>query len=284
MLIANGIRLASSNPMRTMGGVSAFNIERSNYGKNGAMNNFYAGDATVSAGASIANKSAFPVGYVHPYHWHPAIKSGGLACRVIAGTGELTTANGANGYNIDADLTGSGDITEAIGALIISAAASLSGSADVAGTMAGVIEAAASLTGSATMAAAIGAVVEIVASLTGTGELTATGAEAYPSMFASLTGSGALAGDATANGAMASEITVTGDLLSTANVGDAVWSTLLEAGFTASQIVRIVAAATAGASSGGPGSPVFRNLGDTQDQVSGTADSNGNRTSITYGD
>lgn len=284
MLIANGIRLASSNPMRTMGGASAYSIERSRYGMNGALNNFYAGDATQLAGASIANKSAFPVGYVHPYCWHPAMKGGGLACRVITGTGEVTDANGANGYNIDADLTGTGDITDAIGSLILSAVASLTGSGDVEGTMAGVIEAAASLTGSATMAAAIGAVVEMLASLSGSGDLTATGTEAYQSMFANITGSGSVAGDATALGAMASEITVTGDLLSTANVGDAVWSTLLEAGFTASQIVRIVAAATAGASSGGPGSPVFRNLGDTQDQISGTADSSGNRSGITYGD
>lgn len=263
MLIANGIRLASSNPMRTMGGVSAFNIERSNYGKNGAMNNFYAGDATTTAGASIANKSAFPVGYVHPYHWHPAIKSGGLACRVIAGTGELTTANGANGYNIDADLTGTGDITSAIGALIVSAVASLTGSGDVTASMAGIIEAAASLTGSGDLAAAIGAIVEMLAGLTGEGTVTA---------------------EATARGSMSSDITVTGELLSTANVGDAVWSTLLEAGFTASQIVRIVAAATAGASSGGPGSPVFRNLGDTDDLITGTADSSGNRSAITYGE
>jgi hypothetical protein len=263
MLIANGIRLASSNPMRTMGGASAFNIERSNYGKNGAMNNFYAGDATVEAGASIANKSAFPVGYVHPYSWHPAMKSGGMACRVVAGTGEVTTANGANGYNIDADLTGTGDVTQAIGALIVSAVASLTGSADVTASMAGIIQAAASLTGSGDVAAAIGAIVEMIAGLSGEGSVSA---------------------ESTAKGSMASEITVTGDLLSTANVGDAVWSTLLEAGFTASQIVRIVAAATAGASSGGPSSPVFRNLGDTDDMISGTADSNGNRSSITYGE
>lgn len=284
MLIANGIRLASSNPMRTMGGASAYSIERSHYAKNGAENNFWAGDGTREAGASVANKSAFPVGYVHPYCWKPAMKSGGLACRSIAGTGEVTTANGANGYNIDADLTGTGDITDAIGSLILSAVASLTGSGDVEGTMAGIIEAAASLTGSGDVAAAIGAVVEMLASLSGSGELTATGTEAYPSMFASLTGTSSIAADATAKGSMASEITVTGDLLSTANVGDAVWSTLLEAGFTASQIVRIVAAATAGASSGGPGSPVFRNLGDTDDMISGTADSSGNRSGITYGE
>ena len=90
--------------MRTMGAATAFGVERSLYGMNGALNNFYAGDATQLAGASISNKSAFPVGYVHPYCWHPAMKGGGLACRVITGTGEVTDANGANGYNIDAEI------------------------------------------------------------------------------------------------------------------------------------------------------------------------------------
>lgn len=262
MLVSNGLRLAS-NPMRTMGAATAFGVERSLYGMNGAMNNFYTGDATQLSGASIANKSAFPVGYVHPYCWHLAMKGGGMACRSIAGTGELTTANAAGGYNIAAALDGTGDITQAIGALIVSAVANLTGSGTVSASIAGVVSAAANLTGSGDLSAAIGAIVELVANLTGTGDIAA---------------------EATAKGSMSADINVTGDLLSTANVGDAVWSTLLEAGFDASQIIRIIAAATAGASSGGPGSPVFRNLGDTDDMITGTADSSGNRSGITYGD
>ena len=62
------------------------------------------------------------------------------------------------------------------------------------------------------------------------------------------------------------------------------WDQVLEPGFTAEKILRLVAAAIAGKSSGGPGSPVFRDLADTQDMVTGVADSSGNRTSVTYGD
>lgn len=62
-----------------------------------------------------------------------------------------------------------------------------------------------------------------------------------------------------------------------------VWNMVLEAGFTADRILRIIAAAVAGKVSGGPASPVFRNLGDTQDQVAGTADADGNRTPSSYG-
>lgn len=64
---------------------------------------------------------------------------------------------------------------------------------------------------------------------------------------------------------------------------DAVWAKALESGFTADRLVRIIAAAVAGKVSGGPGSPVFRNLGDTGDMITGTADSNGNRTAAAYG-
>ncbi len=262
MLVSNGIRLGS-NPMRTMGGAGALAIERSRYNFYGAACNFWAGEGTVIAGSSIAETAAFPVGYVHPYCWRIAVKPGGMACRSIAGSGDVTAGNLAGGLNAVAALTGTGDITEAIGALIASAVANLSGSGDVTAAMAGTVSAVANLTGSGDIAAAIGAIAGMVAALTGSGDV---------------------AGNSTARGFMSADINVTGDLLSTANVGDAVWSTLLEAGFDASQILRIIAAATAGKSSGGPGSPVYRNLSDTQNQISGTANSSGDRSSITYGD
>lgn len=81
---------------------------------------------------------------------------------------------------------------------------------------------------------------------------------------------------------MSAEIVVTGEALSTANIGDAVWSVLIEQGFTAAQVLRIVSAVVAGKASGGPGSPVFRDLGDTTDRVTGTADADGNRTAVSY--
>lgn len=66
-------------------------------------------------------------------------------------------------------------------------------------------------------------------------------------------------------------------------IATAVWAKALETGFTADRLMRITAAAVAGKVSGGPGSPVFRNVGDTLDQVTGTADANGNRSAATYG-
>lgn len=66
-------------------------------------------------------------------------------------------------------------------------------------------------------------------------------------------------------------------------LADAVWAKIIETGFDASRMLRIIAAAAAGKSSGGPGSPVFRNLADSQDQITGTATENGDRTAATYG-
>jgi hypothetical protein len=75
----------------------------------------------------------------------------------------------------------------------------------------------------------------------------------------------------------------TGDIPSANAVRDAVWAAILESGFSADRLMRIIAAAVAGKASGGPGSPVFRNVGDTTDMITGTADASGNRSAATYG-
>lgn len=58
----------------------------------------------------------------------------------------------------------------------------------------------------------------------------------------------------------------------------------LESGYSVARALRIIAAAVAGKSSGGPGGFVARNLTDTANQITGAADpATGNRTSVTYG-
>lgn len=66
-------------------------------------------------------------------------------------------------------------------------------------------------------------------------------------------------------------------------VADAVWNVPLEAGFSASRVARITAAGVAGKASGGPSSPTFRNLSDTQNQIQGTATEDGDRPAASYG-
>lgn len=57
----------------------------------------------------------------------------------------------------------------------------------------------------------------------------------------------------------------------------------VESGHTLRRAIRIIAAAVAGKSSGGAGGFTARNLGDTADQITGTADGSGNRTAASYG-
>lgn len=179
----------------------------------------------------------------------------------VRGAGSLT-GSGAEGLAAEAALSGSGDLA-AIGELIVSLVAALSGSGDITEADArAFLSAAASIGGSGDIDALLGAKADLLAALSGSGDIDAV---------------------IRALGELIADLTVTGGTLTTANVGDAVWSKLIEAGFPAERILRIIAAATAGESSGGPDSPIFRDLSDSEDMVSGDADAGGNRTNVTYG-
>jgi len=65
-------------------------------------------------------------------------------------------------------------------------------------------------------------------------------------------------------------------------IAAAVWAVVIDHTYTAKEVTRAIAATTAGASSGGPGSPVYKSLDGSTTRVSGTANSSGDRSSITY--
>lgn len=56
-----------------------------------------------------------------------------------------------------------------------------------------------------------------------------------------------------------------------------------ETGYPQPRVLRIIAAAVAGKTSGGPAGFVARNLTDTADQIAGSSDASGNRSSAVYG-
>lgn len=56
----------------------------------------------------------------------------------------------------------------------------------------------------------------------------------------------------------------------------------IETGYTFKQTLRLMAAALAGKVSGGPTSPVFRNLADSAARITATVDGSGNRTAVTH--
>lgn len=236
MLIGNGVRL-NSNPMRQMGAAAVGAIERSGWAQGGARLNFYAGQATVVSGASIANRSGFPSGMRHPSSWSMPIKGGALAARFEA---SLT-------------LAGSGLIRGGVAAI---GTATL----EITGTATG--SRLALLTGTATVIILGDGFASASLNASGTATLTLAGSGAI----------GALAG-----GAGTATITMGGSLtsyaighmsgttqesgLTTAGIANRVWSQVIEAGFSADQILRIVAAHAAGAATGLEGAnPQFTGL------------------------
>lgn len=243
---------------------------------------FYTPDVALTG----LDKSAFNNGYNTHYAWHLAPKSGGL--------GSVNSANGSGTISASAlavklalaDLTGSGELT-AIGSLIVQALADLTGSGTISD-------------------ANLQAFLAAVADLTGSGGVSSAAASGLAELIAALTGSGSSAESVlTAIGALDADITVTGTGLSTANVGAAVWAALaaanntagtmgekvndagsasnpwtevLESGFTAAEILRLIAAAVQGDATGlESGAPVFKGLDGSTERISATY-TNGTRT------
>lgn len=226
--------------------------------------NWYCGDHVLTG---QTDKSAFNNGYaIEPAGgsaWWLSPKAGGLVCNLLNGSGSLSITSLSMGRALASALTGSGTISAANLALIVQLAGSLAGSGTIS---------------TATLQAISG----LSAALSGSGDISAAALSLIISIEADLSGSGTLSANLKGLLSMMADITVTGTGLSTANVGEAVWARIIDAGFSAEDVMRIIAAAVAGKVSGGPGSPVFRNLGDDQDVIEGVADSSGNRTSAVY--
>jgi hypothetical protein len=208
--------------------------------------------ATPGSAQPGRDLSAFNHGYNTHSAWWPAMKTGGIASTGYI-LGEGTLSGSALAVKLaSADLTGAGAL-EAIGSLIVQAVAALTGSGTVTD-------------------ADVQAFLAAVANLTGSGGVSDADLEGLGALIAAIAGAGTAAGSTlTGVGALSADLVVTGTGLSTANVGQAVWATLIEAGFTAEQVLRIVAAQAAGAATGlENGSPVFKGIDGTTDRIVGT--------------
>lgn len=230
--------------------------------------------------------SAIPDGYRPPYCWFLPQRAGGLTARGnTLGVGDLVGAI-AGGKNAEATLTGVGALS---------------------GTAALIVSLVAAITGSGTISsAALLAYLNLAAELAGSGDV-AGAMTAIGHAAATIEGEGTIAGTttATALGTLAADITVTGTGLTTGNVGAAVWSAIaasnndagtmgeklndagsasnpwtevIESGYTAAQILRLIAAAVQGNATGlEDGTPTFKGLDGTTDRIEATY-SSGTRT------
>ena len=231
-------------------------------------------------------KSGVPDGYRHPYAWVMPQTAGGLSARnSVVGTGTVSTTALAVRL-AQAALTGSGELT-AIGGLIVQLIAAITGSGEVSD-------------------ADLKAFLQAVAAIGGSGGISDADLEGLGALLAALTASGTAGGSTlTGIGELDADLVVTGTGLSTANVGAAVWSALaaannatgtmgeklndagsasnpwtevIESGYTAAEILRLLAAVAQGSATGLEGaSPVFKSIDGTKDRVTATYDA-GTRT------
>lgn len=274
MLLGN-YSVLNKTPGRQFGG-STLSANRGSWGGNSCRNKFVGG---------FHGQNGIPVGYTPPYCFVLPQTSGGMSLRTVS-TGSIT-ANLIPTRPMEIDLTGAGTFS-ATASLVVSMLAAFSGSGTFAAAISGRLNATIDLTGTGDLAADMSAVANAVIALSGTGDLDATIA---------------------AIGSMTIDIVVTGTGLSTANVGQAVWAALaagnnevgsmgeklndagsasnpwtevIDSGYTAAEILQLLASVAAGKSSGGGTSTiVFRDLADTKNRISATVDSSGNRSALT---
>jgi len=228
---------------------------------------------------AISNtRAAVPNGHLAPSAWILPQVSGGLSTtNEASGSGELSASILAVKL-AEAGLTGSGDMS-AVGSLIVQLLADLAGSGEIS-------------------AADLKAFLQMVASLSGSGSAASSTLTGIGALVAALLGDGTAATSIlTGRGAMAADIVVTGTGLTTSNVGQAVWSAIaaannstgtmgeklndagsaanpwtevIESGFTAAEVLRILMAVAAGDATGMDGSAVFKSIDGTKDRVTAT--------------
>lgn len=242
--------------------------------------------ADVNSLETQTEKDSFPTGTNPPYCYILGDKGALLSSTTtIAGDGEMTVAM-AMGRALASDLTGTGTLSTANLSMIVQMAAALLGSCTVSASLKGSIQMASSLAGSGNFTASIKIIAGVVASITGSGSVTANlkgkaslAADITP--FTDLSPENLAASVWNSLAASYNSVGTMGEKVNDAGSAANPWTEVIESGYTAAEILRILAAVAAGKSSGQPTTVVFRDLGDTKNRVSGTVDSSGNRTGVT---
>lgn len=248
--------------------------------------------ATTDGAGTSRNLSAFNHGYNPPYSWGLPMGGGGLASTLqIVGTGSI----GGTALAVKlatAALSGSGSLA-AVGSLIVQAIAALSGSGGIS-------------------SADLKAFLQAVASISGSGGISSASARGLGALVCALTGLGTVSPTLTGRGEMTADLVVTGTGLTTSNVGQAVWAALaaannssgtmgeklndagsaanpwtevIESGYTAEEVLRILLAVAAGKTTitdlgGGNATVAFRDQADSKNRIEASM-TDSERTSVT---
>jgi len=233
-------------------------------------------------------RDSFPTGTNPPYSYVMGHKGTLLvSSNTTNGVGELT-GNAAMGRAIaSTDLNGTGTISSASLSLIIQLACTdLNGIGSLSGSMSGLVQLASTLAGAGEITSALQLIAYIVSNITGTGSVTSTlrgtaSLEAEITPFTELSPENLAASVWNSVAASFNEAGTMGEKMNDAGGAANPWNEIIESGYTAAEILKLLAAASLGKTSGQPNNPVFRDIADTKDRITGVVDSSGNRTSVT---
>lgn len=251
-LVGAGVRLAG-NPGRTMGGANFHAVERSGYGRHGALRNLWAGEA------GAGTKYGYPNGYRHPYSWCMAPKAGALSAHNQArgtGSASLTIVAGVAAVGSSAGV-GSASAT---GQLVVSGTGSAAGTSTATGSITAALNATGTAAGTSTASGTLVAKGHATGSAAGVGAASAT-----------LGAIGHLAGSS-------SPFTE----LSPQSLAESVMTAIVESGLSVREVMQVILAANGGrVEDADTGTIRFRDAADTKDRITATVDASGNRTVVT---
>lgn len=286
-LIGGGWLNGGGGPMRWRScGISTITEIKGVWSDAGSYRNFYAGQGSMSGGVSFANKSGYPSGYRHPASWSMPIKAGGLSSRNNTDIDFSESASLVGGVNGESTATITFTI-DGTGGLVVAG----SGTATITFTPDGSIIAVAPGVGSSTISFAASADIGAIAALIASANITFS-PDADPHAIGYLEGTSSSDAEFSADNlaravwdALAASYNnagTMGEKMNDAGSASNPWTEEIEPGYTAEEILRIIAAVLAGKVSGaGTGTEVFRDITDVKDRVTSTVDVDGNRTALT---
>jgi len=291
-LLRNGVSL-TMNPggfygtdLPSVAGFNAnFRVERSWHGR-AQLRNLWMGQGTYG----LAQRAGgYPATAEGSDSWSMPNKAGGLAARTeVFGSSVMTASNIEPIKLLAADILASGDLTS-FASLITSFSAELSGSGDLAGDLRLASGLAANLAGSGDISASLGLIVAIEAALSGTGGATGSNLTGFASIAANILSYGELTPEGIRDSvwnAVAASYNAAGSMgekVNDAGSASNPWTEVVESGYTAAEILRLIAAATAGKLLGATGTSIaIRSLDDTKTRIAATVDADGNRTAVSY--
>jgi hypothetical protein len=239
------------------------------------IHRFYLGDALVSG---ETEKSAWNNGYTGQHAWMPAPKAGGLGAYRTADFGFTGSANGAMGVNIVGDTMFTFTVPSAALQLVVSATGAATFTFTQTGLLAGALDAVGSTSFSFTVGPSnIGALSNAIAS-----------ASFAFSSIATIRATGELAGDivpytelspeslaASVWNSIAANFNTAGTMgekMNDAGSASNPWTEVIESGYTAGEILQILAAVSVGKTTivdngGGSATVTFRGVADDRDAV-----------------